>query len=38
MSWQKKNSKNTKTMVIRIVCLAVAALMIFSVIASAIWY
>lgn len=38
MSAQKKNSNNAKTMTIRIVCLAVAALMIFSVIASAIWY
>ncbi len=38
MSSRAKNSKNTKAVAVRIVCLVIAALMIFSVIASAIWY
>ncbi len=36
MSNRSKN--NAKTTVVRIVCISLAALMIFSVIASAIWY
>ena len=36
MSNRSKN--NAKTMVVRIVCLTLAGLMIFSVIASALWY
>lgn len=38
MSGRAKHNKNTKAMAVRIVCLALAALMIFSVIVSAIWY
>lgn len=37
MSVQNKNRKNAKTTIVRIVCLAVAVLMIFSVIAGALW-
>ncbi len=37
MSGQAKNHKNAKTTAIRIVCLVVAALMIFSVVAGALW-
>lgn len=38
MAAHSKKQKNTKTMVVRIVCLALAALMIFSVVVSALWY
>jgi len=38
MSGHTKRTTNTKATVVRIVCLSLAALMIFSVIASAIWY
>lgn len=34
----KHNKNNAKTMIVRIVCLTLAGLMIFSVIASALWY
>ena len=37
MSAQNKNHKNAKTTLIRIVCLVVAVLMIFSVVAGALW-
>ena len=38
MSGRAKSNKNTKAMTVRIICLALAALMVFSVIVSAIWY
>lgn len=37
MSVQSKNHKNAKATLIRVVCLVVAVLMIFSVVAGALW-